>query len=280
MIGSVAFAVPTETIFYRNKTYKIKDIVGLQWFMQEVDGGISHSWSQANNACSDGWRLPSKKEWESLNSAFKKDRKLLEEFRTSGNSNIWWSSTPVSSFKAHLCRIAVEISCTDTDKGDGYSIRCIRDIPKAAPPQTEYHRQTVSPSTARKPHGRAEDSHTQQPVSESVASPVPPPPAPVVAPAPPLPPAPVPAPQPVPAPVIAPAPPPQPVPVPQPVPAPVIAPAPPPQPVAPPAPVTPAQAPPPAPIKVEIPQPPQQQPDTTQSPSARFGSTWRNKPAH
>jgi len=108
-------------------TRKMSD--GSVWFMKELSGGQGYTWSQAVEACPTGWHLPEKGEWEKLNNLVRDEGGLIEDFRSSGVSRYWWSSSRFGRrFIAYLCSAEGErFVCNETDISERYSVRCTKD---------------------------------------------------------------------------------------------------------------------------------------------------------
>jgi len=91
--------------------------------------GRIYDWNTAINACPQGWHLPTRREWseaEATEFAPKLDRSYL------GN---WWSITDYGDIEAYSWHIKEnENKFTEkiTNKSSGYSVRCVKNIPKVA----------------------------------------------------------------------------------------------------------------------------------------------------
>ncbi len=120
--------------------------------------GRLYTWGAAQEACPAGWHLPSKGEFETLlgfvGDSGKEQSKALrsskwekgkdkygfsalpggyyssfsEKFNYLGGYTSFWSSTEDTSYSAYGLDIYDGIAyVNDVDKGDGYSVRCLKD---------------------------------------------------------------------------------------------------------------------------------------------------------
>ncbi len=112
-----------------NKKYKIKDIGGKTWFLEDLayDSQSGYTWDKAKIACPDGWHLPDNSEWNSLHAVWDVHGVDFSAYSTGH----WWSATDISKIYAYIWLVSSDSldKYSSSDKANIKAVRCVKGPP-------------------------------------------------------------------------------------------------------------------------------------------------------